>query len=534
MKKNQAQKKLSLKEFVWYGFNYSVGIGFIGNFAILSNQGQNYSFGINAIWVYLIIGFVAGNCAWGFAKLAKIHNSDSNGAAYIYVRTTFGRFFGWLVGFMQYVCLPFLIMIQILFLIRGTFSAEFASGNAQKWYTVQWGNFSDLYLDLIGIVIYLSAASAIFGGIKLYKKLSNWTILIKWFTASFLIIAAFGLSFANAQTNFNHWTSFSKPSLGGFINTFNSCFFFFAGFEIFATAGENIENPEKNIAKGIVLTILFATIFYILISVLFFLAYSRFEQNMNMGAWLPFKSKLIIYGGPILMIISSLALKINGAMQNALYGATTLQPLSKEGYISGKMFKLNNDGIPVKAAFMNLAITVFMLIIWLIIPDLIKGFWLNAHPGGHYESAFNVSSLTSASSVITLFIYLMVLLVVFKLAVTKKIKLNLYEKIIFPIVILFLLALIFIHYFDLVKGVVDAYKTNSSDSNSVLVGALVELVFIFVTLLFAVIWYFTYYKRKFDKRMLNNPEIQETLDETFTFNDDHQRALQQLEQEQNV
>ncbi|WP_342218957.1 hypothetical protein [Spiroplasma endosymbiont of Amphimallon solstitiale] len=118
------------------------------------------------------------------------------------------------------------------------------------------------------------------------------------------------------------------------MNTFTSCFFFFAGFEFFSTAGKNVNNPEKNIGKGITLIMIIMTVFYAVISLIFFLGYSVFVQNMNMGAWSPFTSKIIIYGGPIIMIISGLALKINIAMQNALYGGTTLQPLSKEGYIS--------------------------------------------------------------------------------------------------------------------------------------------------------------------------------------------------------
>jgi hypothetical protein len=37
------------------------------------------------------------------------------------------------------------------------------------------GSFTDLYLDLIGIGIYLASAVIVFGGIKLYKKLALTT-----------------------------------------------------------------------------------------------------------------------------------------------------------------------------------------------------------------------------------------------------------------------------------------------------------------------------------------------------------------------
>ncbi|WP_286641482.1 hypothetical protein [Spiroplasma ixodetis] len=171
--------------------------------------------------------------------------------------------------------------------------------------------------------------------------MAHTTSIIKWLTPGFLVIAGISLAITNGSSNWNYWTTESTFSFAGFMNTFTSCFFFFAGFEIFSTAGKNVNNPEKNIGKGITLIMIIMTVFYVVISLVFFLGYSVFVQNMNMGAWSPFTSKIIIYGGPIIMIISGLALKINIAMQNALYGGTTLQPLSKEGYISNKLFNLN-------------------------------------------------------------------------------------------------------------------------------------------------------------------------------------------------
>lgn len=525
MEGNVSKKKLSLKEFIWLGFNYTVGIGFVGNFAILSNAGNANAIGMHAIWVYLIIGFVAGNCAWAFAKMAKIHNSDANGAAYIYVRTTFGRFWGWFVGFMQYVMLPFIITIQIMMLIRGTFSPDFVRDGS--WYTLNWGAFSDFYLDLIGIAIYLAAASIIFFGIKIYKKIAHGTGIIKWATALCLIIAAFALAITHGSSNWEHWTNNSPLSFAGFMNTFTSCFFFFAGFEIFATAGKNINNPEKNIGKGITLIILISTIFYIIVSIIFFLAYSTFVQNMNVGAWDSFHSKILVYGGPIVMIISGFALKINVAMQNALYGGTSLQPLSQEGYISDKLFKLNKEGLPVKASLLNLLITSTMIILWLVIPDLIKGFWLLTHKGQTYQSAFNISTLTTASSALTIFVYMMVLLVVFKLTLKKKLRLNWYEKIIFPIVFAFLALILVWHFYSLIKDTVDAIGTTNESSQ--VVAMAVEFAFILGSSVFAICWYALYYLPKYKKRLQTNPELQKELDRAFDFNEEHQAELKALQ-----
>ncbi len=425
-----------------------------------------------------------------------------------------------MVAFMQYISLPFVITLQILMLIRGTFSPEFAS-EAWSWYSIHWGAFSDLYLDLLGVLlIYLLASSTFFWGIKVYKKVTNISGIVKWFTAGFLVVAGISLALSQGSTNWHYWVNNSTLNFNGFMNSFISCFFFFAGFELFATAGKNINNPEKNIGKRITLIVLICTIFYIVISVIFFAVYSQFQQNMNMGSWLSFNNKIILYGGPIIMIISGLALKINLGMQNSLYGGTVLQPLSKEGYISDKLFILNKDGLPMKAILLNLWITVIMIFCWLIIPDLIKGFWLTNHPGKTYHSALDVSSLTSASSVITTFIYMMVVLTTLKLTFIRKLKLKVWELLLFIMVFFFLGLILFWHYYSLIRDTVAQLRTNPDDT-SPLVGMIVEFVFIIATITFALLWYKFYYLPKYEKRLVNKPHIQERLNQDFVLNIEH-------------
>ncbi|WP_148552293.1 hypothetical protein [Spiroplasma mirum] len=79
------------------------------------------------LWLIPLLGFVVGMCAYACTKLARLHHSHNNGGAYIYVWTSCGRFWGIFVAFMQYVSLPFLIIFQILNLIRTSFGTEWVS-----------------------------------------------------------------------------------------------------------------------------------------------------------------------------------------------------------------------------------------------------------------------------------------------------------------------------------------------------------------------------------------------------------------------
>jgi small basic protein len=44
---------------------------------------------------------------------------------------------------------------------------------------MQWGPFGDLYLDLIGIGIYMLSAIIIFMGIRMYKRFAHITAAVK-------------------------------------------------------------------------------------------------------------------------------------------------------------------------------------------------------------------------------------------------------------------------------------------------------------------------------------------------------------------
>jgi hypothetical protein len=61
---------------------------------------------------------IAATIAFAFAKLARQHNSKSNGVGYVYARTNMGRMTGLLVGFMQYVYIPFSLTYQLVSMIK--------------------------------------------------------------------------------------------------------------------------------------------------------------------------------------------------------------------------------------------------------------------------------------------------------------------------------------------------------------------------------------------------------------------------------
>ena len=534
------KKKLTLREFIWYGFNFTASAGFVGGYAILSNPGVKgsdgsyvnhaFSVGLNAVWVLILVGLIAAICAWSFAKLSRVHKTYNNGAAYIYARATWGRLLGFFVAFIQYVSLPFLITLQILFLLRGNFLAGYTGGESVL--AVNWGAFTSLYLDIIGIIIYLSAASVVFIGMKAYKLSNNWASAIKWGTTAFLLIAAFVLCIQHGAANYKYWTSEAsnnnasqggeRISFQGIIQAFNATFFYFAGFETFSTSGRNIENPERNIGLGIMITMIVTTTFYIIVSLIYFGAFdgsigaNGFKQNMNIATWLPFKATWLAWAGAIIMLVSSLGLKVQAAAQNALFGGTTLQPLAKEGYISDNFRKLNADNIPVRSCALNLGITSFCIILWLIVPDLVIG-GLTASGASKsvtnsISTIFSVRLFTAASSAITLFVYGVVILTTLRLAHDNKVRMKIWEWIVFPIGFVSVCFFFGYHYYNVFA--------NLAQGNLVWFGSVIELCFILGAITVGLCIYFLYYTPKYKFRLERKPELQQRLDNEFQVQDD--------------
>lgn len=527
LKKTNVTSYISLKEYIWHGFNYTVGISFIGMLAILSNIDEKDSIGLNVLWIFFVEGIIVGICAWCFSKLIKIFKMSGNGGPYIFVRGGLGNFLGTMVAFLTNVMLPIITVFQVTMMIKGEFGMSFVTlKNADgtwatpPWYSVNWGSFTDLFLDLIGIGAMVIASCTVLFGLKFYKKIVSYIGYFKWSAASLLILAGVVLACQHGNDNIHYWSKNTGINLNGVIKSFNTCFYFFTGFEIFTTANKTVENPKKNMGKAIIYIIAAATIFFVVISFVFFCAVNSFSQNMSIGIWDKFGSGVIRYGAPIIMISSIVATYLNSVIQKSLYGGSSLEPLCAEGFFPKKYSERNKEGIPVKASIISNIFTFVIVSALLLIPDLIKGIQLTSKHGFYasnndilnYKDAFNVADLTSAPGTISIIILIIVLIASIKLFFNKKTNFKIWEIVLFSIVAVFLLLLAIYHYYDLIASVINA---NSDTYLQMLIRCITEIAIIVFATGFCTIWYFTYYSRIKQKRISIDPNSQKMLDLEF-------------------
>lgn len=539
-KKVRTNHKLTLSELVWFGFNYTVGITFTANFAVLINK-SSLNLGSHMIWIFLVEGLIAGTCAWAFSRLSRVHPGN-NGAAYIYVRSSYGRFWGWLVSFLQYATLPVIVSSQIVSMIRINFT------DPSSFLYANWGVWQHLGLDLIGILIYALASCVLFLGMAAFKKFVNISSYLKWATTFLLIIATIALFVMAGTSNWNMTTSHQQLTANNFSQAFAMCFFFFLGFETYSTIGKNVRNPEKNISRSLVIVMILSTIFYMVVTILMIGAVAgNFSDNPNLSIFKVLgdqaHAKWLGIIGILIMLICTISLKSNAGMQNALYSGAILEPLSVEGYIPAKYKELSKDNIPFKASKLNLIITFSSAFVWLILPDIIGLIVDTIHP--IYDSAgklvlssiVNYGTLTAEAGIIMVIIYIFVLSIAIKLSFEKKLKKNIFEIMIWLIASLFLVWQFEEWLRSLINGLISGSKiiaiggVDASKGISEVISNILQLVYLIASITFALVWYFTYYKSVHNKRMATNPALQAALDKEFRVKDDWPFVAKNLQNE---
>ncbi|AKX33838.1 putative permease [Spiroplasma litorale] len=497
------KEQLGLLSLIWMGVSFIAGITFTASFAgVVTNtndEGQNVGVGIHILWIFVLEGIVAFMCAWAFAKLVKQH-PQANGGASQYVRTAFGKFWGLLMGIINYSVIPLIGMGLIVSMVRQNFDGGDnnlvgydKNNQINPWGS--WGPWGSLYLDLIAFGLYMFAATIIFFGIKKYKYVS---IIIGYMTWGItILIMIFGLvaGFTSESSGLDQYVNNSSFGFSSFSKTFTTCFFAFAGIETFITTGKNIKNRSKNMPIAIIIIMIATTVFYILFSlIIMFAVNAPFSGNPNLQIFKKFDSDFLKKFGPWLIIVCTVLMRFNSSLQVTMFGGSTLEPLASQRFISKLFKKENKENVPIAGVLTTIIIIMVTGFLFLFIPDIVQGIAKKPSP-------FNYGTIANSASILLLLIYYMVIPTALVQGFRKKIKIKVWEYIGW-ILTMILLTFFFVMYFiDLINGFM---KTDDIQSILSSTFQLLYLVIVFVT---AILLYFVYHKKLLIKIKSNNEEM---------------------------
>lgn len=219
----------------------------------------------------VVLSFIIAAIAAGFAALSYAELSSSiggSGSAYGYSYVAFGEFAAWMMGWM-------------LLLEYGVGAAAVANGWAG--YFVNTLNNLGLHLPehltkapVLGGTINLPAFAIIWiltlllmVGVKESARANNIMVIIKLSTiAIFLALSVGHISAANWQPfmPFGWFETLDNGKNIGVLAGASLVFFAYFGFDAVSTAAEECQQPQRDLPIGLIASLTFCTIIYIIVS----------------------------------------------------------------------------------------------------------------------------------------------------------------------------------------------------------------------------------------------------------------------------
>lgn len=295
----------------------------------------------------VVISFIIAGVASGFAALAYAELAASvggSGSAYGYSYVAFGEFIAWVMGW-------------ILLLEYGVGAAAVANGWS-GYFTGTLANFN-LHLPdaltkapMVGGIINLPAFAIIWTltilliiGVKESARFNNIIVVIKLSTIAIFIALSIGHLNTDNWQPFMPYGWFSTLEDGkniGVLAGASLVFFAYFGFDAVSTAAEEARNPQRDLPIGLLASLTFCTIVYIIVSGL--LTGIVHYTELNVPSPVAFALSKIGYNWSSTLVATGVLAGLITVLLVLMYGLTRiLFAMSRDGLISPIFSEVNPD-----------------------------------------------------------------------------------------------------------------------------------------------------------------------------------------------
>ncbi|MEO6387848.1 MAG: amino acid permease [Croceibacterium sp.] len=267
-----AQKKSLKRTLGWFQLML-FGIGCVigtGIFVLTAVGAQKAGPGL--MLAFAIAGVVCIVAALCYAEIASM--IPVAGSAYTYSYATMGEFLAWTVGWaliMEYAIAASAVSVGW----SGYFSGTILGGlgvHLPAWLSggpLAFGGIAGGFINLPALVIALLVTGLLVIGTSESAKFNAVLVLIK--VAALTAFVAITLT--SPEFSAERFNPFLPAGVfGGFgtgvgaVGAAATMFFAYVGFDAVSTAAEETKNPQRNVPIGLVGSLLFCTVFYILVA----------------------------------------------------------------------------------------------------------------------------------------------------------------------------------------------------------------------------------------------------------------------------
>jgi APA family basic amino acid/polyamine antiporter len=237
-----------------------LGIGAVigtGIFVLTSEAAQKA--GPAMLISFVIAGFVCAVAALCYSELAAM--VPVSGSAYTYTYAVMGELLAWMVGWaliLEYAVGASAVAVGW----SGYFVGLLKSWGIIVPLSLAVGPSQGGLLNLPAVVIALLVTGLLILGTKESARFTSALVLVKVLALSVFIALTFPV------LNGAHFEPFIPNGWGtyGVVGASASIFFAYVGFDAVSTAAEETVNPQRNVPIGLIGSLLFCTVFYLLVA----------------------------------------------------------------------------------------------------------------------------------------------------------------------------------------------------------------------------------------------------------------------------
>jgi len=295
--KGGLKKLLGVKDLTAFGIAAIIGAGIFSTIGQASAAG-----GPGVIFLFIFTAIACSFAAVCYAEFASL--IPASGSAYTYSYVAFGELFAWIIGWalimeygignivvaiswsgyfsslLEHIKLPFLGLQDGIFLPAWSgidyFSAKRAFEAAQAnpsdisllttegykaWISAPLFASIRIIMDIPALVINILITALVYRGIKETKNASNIMVIIKLIVV--VMVIAVGFFYVKPE----NWTPFLPEGWSGVLAGVSAVFFAYIGFDAISTTAEECKNPQRDLPRGMMYSIIICTLLYVLIAI---------------------------------------------------------------------------------------------------------------------------------------------------------------------------------------------------------------------------------------------------------------------------
>lgn len=287
-------RNLTLRDLIAMGIAAVIGAG------IFSTIGKAaYAGGPGVVYLFIITAVTCGFTALCYAEFAS--RVPVAGSAYTYSYVAFGEVIAWIIGWaliLEYAIGNIVVAISWssyfnnlmeglgihlpAWMITDSSTAKAlydsavlktANTEGMAWTTAPMIGSWHVIFNLPAFIIVVLITMLAYRGIKESKKSTNFMVGLKLVVLFMVIIIGF---FYVEPTN---WTPFLPNGFGGVLAGVSAVFYAYIGFDAISTTAEECKNPQRDLPRGMIYSLIICTIIYILIALVItgMVNYSEFQ-----------------------------------------------------------------------------------------------------------------------------------------------------------------------------------------------------------------------------------------------------------------